>query len=71
MSYRNLFGLMQQVAGRLDGTGSGGQPVRQHSGQGADAHQSGGGQGAEELADVVNLWYPQAAHHLLGLHLLH
>lgn len=70
-SYRHLLRLVLQVAGGLDGAGSGSQPVGQHGGQSADAHQRGGRQSAEELSQLGYLRYPQAAHYLLGLHLLH
>lgn len=70
-SYRHLLGLVLQAAGWLDGAGSGGEPVGQHSGQSADAHQRGRWEGAKEMAQLVHLGYPQAAHHLLDLHLLH
>jgi len=70
-SYRHLLGLVQQTAGRRDGPRPRGQPVRQHGGQRADAHQRGGRQGPEELTQVLHLRDPQARHHLLGLHLLH
>lgn len=70
-SYRHLLGLVLQAAWWLDGAGSGGQPVGQHGGQSADANQRGRRQGAKEMAQLVHLGYPQAAHHLRGLHLFH
>lgn len=69
--YRHLLRLVQQATGWLDGARSGGKPVCQHSGESTDAEQRGGRQGVKEMTKLVHLWYPQAAHHLLGLYLLH
>lgn len=71
LAYRHFLRLVLQVAGRLDGLGSGGEPINQDSRQGTNAHQRGGWQRVEEVAKLIHLRYPQAAHHLLGLYLLH
>lgn len=71
LAYRHFLGLVLKVAGWLDGLGSGGEPISQDGGQSTDAQQRGGGQGVKEVAKLVHLRYPQAAHHLLGLYLLH
>lgn len=71
LAYRHFLRLVLQVAGRLDGPGPGGEPISQDSRQSADAQQRGGRQRVKEVAKLIHLRDPQAAHHLLGLYLLH
>lgn len=71
LAYRHFLGLVLQVAGRLDALGSGGEPISQDGRQRADAQQRGCRQRVKEVAKLIHLRYPQAAHHLLGLYLLH